>query len=296
MDGVTNGGGAGTSGGLIATSEGAWLRHPVRAGITAGAVLLVAAFFVNVASVLYEHPAAPRWKPITWEASSTIGCLAALWVVVAAVRRTQQEPGHWARTLLLHLAAATAFSAIHCVTMWTIRRLVYTLEATPYGWHMPFGQVFYEYHKDLLTYVILAGLYWGVCRLAAGPVIAEQPLGPAAGMPAMFDIRDGAKLLRVPVSDILTAESAGNYVTISLRGGSQKLMRSTLAQAEGALSAHGFLRVHRSWVINPASVRQVEPTGAGDWRLTLENGAAVPMSRRYPQAVQAVKSGAGLRG
>jgi hypothetical protein len=277
MDGVTSGGMSGTSGGRLRH------LHPWRAGYLVGGALLAVANTVNITSALYDvAPGVAAWKPFAWEISSFVGCLAALWIVFAALDRVPLPTARWRRALAWHAAAATAFSALHCVVMWSARRAIYTAMGAAYGWTIPPGKVLYEYRKDLFTYMVIGLLYWGLRQLAASrPLVAVPDLAPPAGL---LDIRDGARLVRAPITHILAAESAGNYVTIMLADGTRPLMRGTLASLQATLAPHGFLRTHRSFVVNPRYVRLMEPTGAGDYRLTLEGGITVPVSRRYEAA------------
>jgi hypothetical protein len=200
MSGVTNGALQGTNGRA---------RNPLRQAYAAGAALLLAAILVNIGSHLHEQPGLPAWKPITWETTSFAGCLAGMWIVFGAVRVIGARRHPLPVSLALHWAAATIFSAVHCLIMWSLRRLVFTLAGAPYGWHMPLGQALYEYRKDLITYIILAGLYWGLCRLAETRAPPPSMPRPAPFGAPSFDIRDGTNLLRVPVADIVAAESAG---------------------------------------------------------------------------------------
>jgi DNA-binding LytR/AlgR family response regulator len=149
-------------------------------------------------------------------------------------------------------------------------------------------RLFYEFRKDLMTYAAVAAVFMVTGRLgrSAEPAIARRP--PAADEP-LFDIRDGARILRTPVDEILSVRSAGNYVEFQLADGRQPLMRMTLAAAETALSPHGFLRVHRSWLVNPRRVRALEPEGSGDWRVELDGGGFAPVSRRFPEALEALR-------
>jgi hypothetical protein len=299
MPDMTSGGLTGTNGALA----GRWQGHPARLGYVLGAALVGGAMLVNVSSRLHERPGLSAWYPLTWEATSLAAVVAMMWLVDAAVRRAMTLPRLGPAAMGMHLAAATAFSAGHCVLMWSLRRVVYTLAGEPYGWSVSPGQVLYEYRKDLLTYCVLAVLFWVSRQLAArapaerAPGRAEEraaelpelAASPWPGGPATFDIRDGARLLRVPVSDIVAAGSAGNYVAIRLGDGREKLMRGTLAQTGAALAEHGFVRVHRGWVVNPASVREMQPTSAGDYRLVLCSGAEIPMSRRYSGALPVLR-------
>jgi DNA-binding LytR/AlgR family response regulator len=67
------------------------------------------------------------------------------------------------------------------------------------------------------------------------------------------------------------------------------MMRSTLVSQEAELKPHGFLRTHRSWIVNPRRLRALEPEGSGDWRVLLEGGAEAPLSRRYSNALEALR-------
>jgi hypothetical protein len=236
---------------------------------------------------------------MTWEATSFLGVLASLWIVFLAMRAAPLPTPRWLRAMALHAAATVGFSALHCIAMWTLRRVVYTQAGVAYGWTVAPGQIFYEYRKDVVTYLVAASIYGVMVRLlAAGraPPEREAVAAPTWRAPAMLDIRDWAKLLRAPVADIVAAEAAGNYVTILLRNGDRPLMRSTLTALEATLAPQGFLRVHRGWLVNRVHVRVVEPTGAGDYRLELADGTTAPLSRRYPASVRALREGYSFNG
>jgi DNA-binding LytR/AlgR family response regulator len=61
-------------------------------------------------------------------------------------------------------------------------------------------------------------------------------------------------------------------------------MRSSLSALESELSPRGFLRTHRSWLINAARMTALKPEGSGDYTVELESVAA-PLSRRFPEAL-----------
>jgi DNA-binding LytR/AlgR family response regulator len=68
-------------------------------------------------------------------------------------------------------------------------------------------------------------------------------------------------------------------------------MRTTLSRVEAALSAHGFVRTHRSWLVNAARLRSVAAEGSGDFQLELEDGVQAPLSRRFPEALARLRQG-----
>jgi hypothetical protein len=292
MDGVTSGEAVGMSGVSRRWSH----PGPWRAGYLTAVGVFVLACAVNVLSKLHDLHAVPAWRPVTWEVTSTVSSLAFLWIIFAAVDASVTRRLGWWRTALLHSGCACLFSALHCMGMWTLRRLVYTVAGVAYGWSVPPGQVFYEFRKDVVTYAVTALISHGVRRMVQAPPDAAalpKPAGPSAAAEAgalTYDIRDGARLWRVPVSGILAVASAGNYVEFLLAGGEKRLMRGTLAGVLADLAPAGFIRVHRSWLVNQHAVRALEPESSGDYRLTLTGNQQIPLSRRFRSAVAAVRN------
>ena len=84
-----------------------------------------------------------------------------------------------------------------------------------------------------------------------------------------FDIRDGAKLTRVRLEDILAISSAGNYMEFFLADGRRLLMRAPLHGVEDELGPRGFVRTHRSWLVNGRKVTTLKPDGSGDYTVEL---------------------------
>jgi hypothetical protein len=273
----------GTSGARWGMDGAAW--RAAWQSYAAFAVLVAAIDTVNVFSTVQDraamgHPVSIV-EPVIWEASSGIGFLLFAPIVYIAARVAPPRPGGWRRFLLIHPPASVLFSAAHILCMGLVRVAVYALAGDHYG-----GRLFnflYEYRKDIPAYIILAGLFWITRELQR-----RSPSPAPAG--AMFDIRDGARIIRSPVCDIVAVCSAGNYVEVVLADGRRPLMRSTLASVEAALGPHGFLRTHRSWLINEARVRELIPAGSGDFVVTLEGGAQAPLSRRFQGALQALRS------
>lgn len=220
------------------------------------------------------------WQvPTILEGTSALGFLASAPIVYAALRLAPMGRGKWIRFAVVHGPATVIFSAVHVSAMWLLRVAIFAVRGHAYG----APDYVYEYRKDLLGYLILVGLVWTFRELGRrGAAISASPA-------TIFDIKDGSKVIRAPVTDILAVCSAGNYVEVFLADGRRPLMRSTLAAAEVALGACGFVRTHRSWLVNAGKVRELEAAGSGDFTLRLEGGAEAPLSRRFPQALQRLR-------
>jgi hypothetical protein len=272
----------------------------------ARACLAVAAFIflidsVNVLSLLDEAArggrALPAWIPVAKELSSGLGCLLGCGLVYLAMRLATPGRAGWPRLALVHALGTITFSSLHHALMTQLRIVIFTMNGLRY--HRPPlpADWLYEYRKDVLAYAIIAGLFWlfqapGLREPTSAPHRQPDENPPAPG-PAIFDIIDGAKTLRVPVGQILAARAVRNYVEFLLDDGRRPLMRTSLATVESALASRGMLRTHRSWLVNAERLRSLEPTGSGDYRLGFDGDIQAPLSRRFPAALDRLRRGGG---
>ncbi len=253
------------------------------------AVFLVVNNIVNAVSVRTELLRAGRpigdWEPFVWELTSAAMSIALLPLVAWLLVKAPPAPGRWLRFALVHIPATGVYSLIHVLGFAGLRRLIYLAVGQRYDAPLDLG---YEYPKDLRSYVVALALLWLAGLLGRMWEQADQArTGRAA---PVFDIRDGARLTRVRVDEIVAVTSAGNYVEVLLEGGRRPLMRATLASVLETLAPHGFVRTHRSWLVNPAKVRAVEPEGSGDFSVAFEDEVRAPLSRRFPDALAALRA------
>ena len=70
-------------------------------------------------------------------------------------------------------------------------------------------------------------------------------------------------------------------------------MRRPLSAVESELGARGFVRTHRSWLVNETAVTGLHPEGSGDYDVRLGE-LNVPLSRRFPEALARLRAGTAL--
>lgn len=259
----------GTSGTLKRTFLLAW---------AAAAVLVAAVNAINVITMAHERPELGIAGPLIWESSSWLSLMAFFWVpwVFHRLAPPFVRP-RW--LLLLHIPGAVAYSLLHVAGFVALRKLAYWAAGDTYQFGRFLPQFLYELRKDALGYVLF------LCGFALiEHLIRQQLLIAEPTQSFTFDIRDGARLTRVSLKDILAVTSAGNYVEFVLEDGRRLMMRSPLSALESELGPRGFLRTHRSWLINAARMTSLKPEGSGDYTIELESLSA-PLSRRYPQAL-----------
>jgi LytTr DNA-binding domain len=280
-----------TNGGLWGTS-GERVRVPLAAYVGFG-LFVLAVNTVNALSKLHDLDVlgarVAAWKPFVAEYSSGAMILALAPMVVLLLMIAPPGHGKWGRFALVHGLGTVAYSLIHVGGFVLLRQLAFAALEESYRFGT-LGDLFYEYRKDVLTYFIALTFFALAARLAASRTPAPVPSPGPAAPGAIFDIRDGGKVIRARTSDIAAAMAAGNYVEFHMVDGRRPLMRTTLASVEAELAPHGFVRTHRSWLVNAACVRELKAEGgSGDHRLELEGRVEAPLSRRFPQALDRLR-------
>lgn len=116
---------------------------------------------------------------------------------------------------------------------------------------------------------------------ALSAALAEARAQADASVPAeRLMVSVGKGRAPVDVAEIEWIASAGNYAVIHWRD-REGLLRETLQTLETRLAPHGFARSHRSALVNLAHVSALRPLADGAWRLTLDSGAELVVSRSY---------------
>jgi hypothetical protein len=250
----------------------------------AGAVFIALQNTTNALSELRDIPGLDPRAPFVWEWSSAVMVVLLIPAIAWLLRLAPPDRGGWLRFAVTHLAGSAAFCLAHVGGFVAIRKVVYALAGQRYSG----TDLVYEYRKDFITYFAFLLVLWmadWAARQWARSRAAEGPVGPR-----LYALKDGARVVRVPLEEIVAVTSARNYVEFHLAGGARPLVRETLAKVEQDLAAAGFLRTHRSWLVNPAHVRAITPAAAGDFRLELITGITAPLSRRFPDALESLRA------
>jgi DNA-binding LytR/AlgR family response regulator len=93
-------------------------------------------------------------------------------------------------------------------------------------------------------------------------------------------VSTGTKRTLVAVEEVEWFGSAGNYVVVNW-GGHEGLLRRTLQSLEHELDSQVFARAHRGSIVNLRKVSAAEALSDGSWKLSLQSGAELVVSRKY---------------
>ena len=89
----------------------------------------------------------------------------------------------------------------------------------------------------------------------------------------------------VSARDIDYVESAGNYVRLHV-GPDEHRLRIRLSDIEQQLDPSRFARIHRTVIVNVASVAEIQPWFSGDAVVILRDGNKLRLSRHYRGAIE----------
>ena len=216
----------------------------------------------------------------SWEWTSMIAWLSVyplLWVGVATIRPPRFS---WLLVGAALLIGSLIASGWHIGVMVVLRRIYYdAVGQGPYHFFNAIDdRLLYEFRKDFATYlqfIIIAAVgQWLIARAATPPSTGDSPKTLA--------VADGAVTHLVPVEEIESIASAGNYVEI-VWGPRTLLHRATLSAVEAELG-QAFLRIHRGRLVRRAAIRRIETDKSGDFTVELASGASLRGSRRYRPA------------
>jgi two-component system LytT family response regulator len=112
-----------------------------------------------------------------------------------------------------------------------------------------------------------------------------RKLSSIATSPERFAVKVQGKILFLDPSEIYWIQARDDIARVHLADSAYDV-REPLSHLESRLPGTGFLRVHRSVIVNTAHVRAAEPFDQGDQLLILRNGKRITSGRSYRKAVQ----------
>jgi two-component system LytT family response regulator len=117
---------------------------------------------------------------------------------------------------------------------------------------------------------------------------AELQVAASPSMTTAMDripIKANGRIIILRLSEIDWIEADGDYVSIHARGKSW-LMRETVAALELRLALSGFVRIHRSTLVNAEQVKELRPRDKGEYIVVLNDGTELKLTRNYRASVE----------
>ena len=97
-------------------------------------------------------------------------------------------------------------------------------------------------------------------------------------------VADGIEF--VEVNDIMYCVSQSNYTTFHLSDGNKILLSKTIKDVELLLTSFFFIRVHRSYLINPNFMKKYFHSEGG--YILMQDDASVPVSKQHKKTIKGI--------
>ena len=104
---------------------------------------------------------------------------------------------------------------------------------------------------------------------------------------ARIAIKAKGRVLFVDPVDVVVAKAQGNYVALVHKSGCY-LVRETMATVEHKLTPLGFVRIHRSILVNTTLVKDLRRDNTGTYVLRTSDGNEHPVGRAYKSNLKVI--------
>jgi len=93
-------------------------------------------------------------------------------------------------------------------------------------------------------------------------------------------IKEEGRIFFVKAGEIDWIEAQGNYAMVHA-GKKSHMIREAMTSLENQLNPQKFFRIHRSTIVNIDRVSELQSLFHGDYRVLLQDGTSLLMSRRF---------------
>ncbi len=100
-------------------------------------------------------------------------------------------------------------------------------------------------------------------------------------------IKTKKSILFIDPADVAVVEAQGNYVLLQRLSGSY-LLRESIGAVAQKLEPYGFIRIHRSILVNTSFVEEIHPWTTGEYILRIRGGKELAVSRTYKKNLRSL--------
>lgn len=138
--------------------------------------------------------------------------------------------------------------------------------------------------REAMSHATDSAMVQRVRQVAADLQVVPAPLMASAVDRLPIKANDG-RIMVIRVLDIDWIEADGDYVSVHTKGKSW-LIRETIAAMELRLALSGFVRIHRSTLVNSERVKELRPRDKGEYTVVLNDGTELKLTRNYRASVE----------
>ena len=100
-------------------------------------------------------------------------------------------------------------------------------------------------------------------------------------------IKVRGKILFINLGDVVAVQAEGKCVLLQQNARSY-LLRESISVVAERLETHGFIRIHRSVLVNTSFVEEIRPLSTGEYCLRVEGGKEYTVTRTYKKNLKSL--------
>jgi two-component system, LytTR family, response regulator len=100
-------------------------------------------------------------------------------------------------------------------------------------------------------------------------------------------IKVSGRILFINLGDVVAVQAEGKCVLLHQKATSY-LLRESISVVAERLETYGFIRIHRSMLVNTSFVEEVRPLSTGEYCLRVEGGKEYTVTRTYKKNLQSL--------
>lgn len=134
-----------------------------------------------------------------------------------------------------------------------------------------------------------ANTAFSIPRVEQPPISVEipPPSPTTKGQSPRVAVKERGRILFINLNDVVAIHAEGNYVSLR-RNGSTHLLRESISKVAERLDACGFIRIHRSVLVNTAFVEEIRPYSTGEYGLRVRSGKEYTVTRTYKKNLKSL--------
>jgi two-component system, LytTR family, response regulator len=100
-------------------------------------------------------------------------------------------------------------------------------------------------------------------------------------------IKARGRIIFIDPREVVSIHAEGNYVLLKKDSGSY-ILRESISDMVNKLGAYGFVRIHRSVLVNASFVEEIRPLPTGEYALRIRGGSEYTVGRTYKKNLKSL--------
>ena len=191
----------------------------------------------------------------------------------------------------------STITLIFCISIANFLFMVYILQYLNFSFDHFLMQLYATFLVGILPVVFIGAITLNSQYKKNEHIAAEILLNVAAPhKDEIISLQTENDVISIESRELIYIEALQNYVVLNMQNNETITVRATLKSIEEQLMPTGYIRVHRSYIIDPDRVEEIQGNAQG-LKLRLQGtDAIIPVSRSYIPVIQGLngKKDAGL--